>query len=114
MVIERGDVWWADLGEPQGAVAGFRRPVIVVQASRINASQIDSVLCIPLTGTLKWGVLPTNLRLPPEVTGLAKESVAQTTLMLAVDKDDLIERIGRITDRQLEQLFRCLDIALGR
>lgn len=27
MVISQGEIWWADLGEPRGSAAGYRRPV---------------------------------------------------------------------------------------
>ena len=52
--------------------------------------------------------------LPAKATGLDKDSVAQLTLMLAIDEEQLIERVGRISERQLAQLFARLDLALGR
>ena len=30
-MIKRGEIWWADLGEPKGSEPGYRRPVLVVQ-----------------------------------------------------------------------------------
>lgn len=86
----------------------------MVQGDHINESRIGTAICVLLTSNLKWGVAPTNLKLPSSATGLLQDSIAQTTHILAVDKRYMIERIGRISQRQLEQLFACLDIALGR
>ena len=112
--VGQRDVWWADLGDPIGSVAGFIRPVIIVQNDAINVSRLATYLCIPLTSNLRWKELPWNLFLSAAATGLDKDSVAQTGLMFAVDRNQLTEQAGRITARQIAQLFHCLDIALGR
>jgi mRNA interferase MazF len=112
--LSQGEVWWVDLGEPSGSVAGYRRPVIVIQGDEVNQSRIRTAICVPLTGNTKWGAIPTCLTLLPSATGLDYTSVARTTQILAVDEADFIEAVGRIPERQLLRLFDCLDIALGR
>jgi mRNA interferase MazF len=113
-VIIRGDIWWTDLGDPIGAVAGYHRPVIIIQADAINRSRLETVLCVPLTSNLSRAQLPTNLLLKSSSSGLDRDCVAQTTLLLAVDKIRLAQRVGVISPQKLEQLYRCLDTALGR
>ena len=112
--VAQRDIWWADLGEPIGSVAGFARPVIVIQSDAINASRLTTFLCVPLTSNPRWAMVPWNLPLPASATGLEHDSVAQTGLMFAADETQLIERAGRISQRRLDQLFTRLDIALGR
>lgn len=114
MLVSRRDVWWADLGEPIGSTSGFHRPVIILQSDAINVSRLATYLCVPLTGNLRTQIAPWNMLLPAKATGLDRDSVAQLTLMLAIDEEQLIERIGRINERQLAQLFAKLDLALGR
>ena len=114
MVIAQGDVWWADLDDPPGSVAGYLRPIIVVQGDSINRSRIATAICVPLTSNVKWAEAPGCLLLPANATGLDRDSVAQTTLILAVDKECLRERVGRISQKQLERLLGGLDIVLGR
>jgi mRNA interferase MazF len=75
---------------------------------------LTTYLSVPLTGNLKRQVAPWNMLLPAKATGLEKDSVAQTTLLFAVDQSQLIERTGRISDRQLGRLLARLDVALGR
>lgn len=114
MVIAQGEVWWADLGEPVGSSPGYRRPVVVVQCDALNQSRIGTVVCIPLTSNLKWAEAPGNLVLPRKITGLEKDSVANVSLIVAMDKQQLSECVGKVSERQLELLFAGIDVVLGR
>ena len=88
--------------------------MIILQSDAINVSRLATYLCVPLTGNLRTQIAPWNMLLAATATGLDKDSVAQLTLMLAIDEAQLIERVGRISERQLELLFAKLDLALGR
>jgi len=112
--ILQGDVWWADLAEPPGSAAGYRRPVIVIQGDAINRSRIATAICVPLTSNLKWAEAPGNVLVPAKASGLDRDSAAQVTLVLAIDKDCLTERVGRISPRLLERVMAGLDLVLGR
>ncbi|MDE2595943.1 MAG: type II toxin-antitoxin system PemK/MazF family toxin [Sphingomonadales bacterium] len=113
-MILQGDIWWADLADPPGSTAGYRRPVIVVQGDALNRSRLATVVCVPLTSNLAWGDAPGNLRLAASRTGLDRTSVAQTSLILAVDKDCLTERVGRISPADLARVLAGLDLVVGR
>lgn len=112
--LAQRDIWWADLGEPRGSEAGYHRPVVIVQSDALNASRQRTAICIPLTSNTAWRASPWNLFLSAKSTGLTKDSLAQAALILTIDRDRLIERIGRVAPAQLSKLFDCLDIALGR
>ena len=114
MVIGQGEVWWADLGEPIGSEPGFRRPVLVVQGDSLNRSRIATAVCLPLTSNLKWGEAPGNVLLKAKSTGLQKDSIANLSQIVALDKTALTERAGRISKQQLQLVFAGLDIVLGR
>lgn len=113
-MIGQGEVWWADLGEPIGSEPGFRRPVLVVQGDSLNRSRIATAVCVPLTSNLKWGEAPGNVLLKGKATGLHKDSVANLSQIVALDKTALTERVGRISKQQLQLVFAGLDIVLGR
>lgn len=114
MVIGQGEVWWADLGEPTGSNPGYRRPVIVVQCDALNQSRVNTVVCVPLTSNLKWADAPGNVLLPARATGLSKESVANVSLIVAVDRRHLTECVGKLSRRQLELVLAGIDTVLGR
>lgn len=107
-------MWWADLGEPAGSAPGYRRPVVVVQCDALNASRIGTVVCIPLTSNLKWARAPGNVLLSANMTSLPKDSVANVSLIVAIDKEQLIEQIGKISRRQVELILSGIDVILGR
>jgi mRNA interferase MazF len=114
VTVAQGDVWWADLPAPTGSGPAFRRPVVVVQGDALNRSRIATVVCVPLTSNLKWATAPGNVLLPSSATGLPKESVANVSQLVTLDKTDLTERIGKLARAKLELLRSGIDVVLGR
>lgn len=114
MVIGQGEVWWADLPAPRGSEPGFRRPVVVVQGDTLNRSRIATVVCVPLTSNLNWADAPGNVLLKSRATGLPKESVANVSQIVTLDKATLTERTGKLSTATLELLLSGIDVVLGR
>lgn len=112
--VLQGDVWWADLPEPVGSGPGLRRPVVVVQGDSFNRSRIATVVCVPLTSNLRWADAPGNVLLGARLTGLPKDSVANVSLVVALDRAVLTERTGRLPRRKIELVLRGIDTVLGR
>jgi mRNA interferase MazF len=94
--VARGDIWWAELGVPSGAEPGFRRPVLVVQADAFNRSRISTVLAVVLTSSMRLLDAPGNALLTRRVSGLPKDSVANVSQLVTLDRSDLRERAGRV------------------
>jgi mRNA interferase MazF len=114
VVIAQGEVWWADLAEPTGSEPGFRRPVVVVQCDAFNRSRIGTVVCVPLTSNLRWAGAPGNVLLEVEATGLPKDSVANVSQIVALDRGVLIGRVGRLPERAFGSILSGIDVVVGR
>jgi mRNA interferase MazF len=114
VVVSQGEIWWAELGAPVGSGPGFRRPVVVVQGDAFNRSRIGTIVCVPLTSNLKWADAPGNLLLKASATGLDRDSVANVSLIVAIDRSQLTERVGKISERKLGQVLAGIDVMLGR
>jgi len=114
VVISQGDIWWADLPSPTGSGPGFRRPVVVVQGDALNRSRIATAVCVPLTSNLKWAKAPGNVMLSPRLTGLPKDSVANVSQVVSLDKALLMDRTGRLPRAQLGLVLSGIDVVLGR
>ena len=114
MILAQGDVWWADLPEARGSGPGFRRPVVVVQGDALNRSRIATVACVALTSNVRWATAPGNVLLASSVTGLPKESVANVSQVVTLDKTDLTERTGKLSKSKLELVLSGIDVILGR
>jgi mRNA interferase MazF len=114
MVIAQGEVWWADLAAPAGSGPGFRRPVVVVQGDALNRSRLATVVCLPLTSNLRWAEAPGNVLLSSRITGLPKDSVANASQIVALDKGHLTDRVGRLPRAKVDLLLSGIDVVLGR
>jgi mRNA interferase MazF len=97
VVIQRGEVWWADLGDPAGSEPGFRRPVLIVQADAFNRSRIDTTIAVVLTSNLRLLDAPGNVLVPKRASGLPKDSVANVSQLVTLDRSDLTELAGKVS-----------------
>lgn len=85
--IRRGEIWWVDLVvDPRGSEPGFRRPVIVVQDDFFNRSSLATVVVVAVTANLALSDLPGNVLLPRRETGLKRDSVANVSALITVDR----------------------------
>lgn len=114
MVISQGDVRWAELPPPVGSGPGYRRPVVIVQGDSLNRSRLATAVCVPLTSNLRWADAPGNVLLAARQTGLPKDSVANVSRVVALDRTLLEERAGRIPRAKLDLLLAGIDVVLGR
>ena len=113
-MISQGDVCWAELPAPTGSGPGYRRPVIVVQGDALNRSRLATVVCVPLTSNLRWADAPGNVLLTARMTGLPKDSVANVSQVVALDRTLLEERVSRVSRARIDLLLAGLDIIVGR
>ena len=85
-----------------------------MQGDALNRSQIGTVVCVPLTSNLRWADAPGNVLLPARVTGLAKDSVANVSQIVALDKDLLTDHVSKIPGAKFQLLMTGIDLVLGR
>lgn len=114
MVIQQGEVWWAELPEPVGSGPGFRRPVLIIQGPALNRSRLATAVCVPLTSNLRWATAPGNVLLSAQHTGLPKDSVANVSQIVALDRSVLTELVGQLPSSQLEAVLKGIELILRR
>lgn len=108
MVIERGALYWADLGPAVGSRPAKRRPVLVIQAGSYNASRLATVLAAVITSNTVLATMPGNTFLPASATGLPQDSVVNVTALVTLNKTDLSERIGMAPQSLMQEVDRGL------
>lgn len=113
MVIHRGEIWWAELDEPRGSEPGFRRPVLVVQSDAFNRSRIATVIAIVLTSNLRLADAPGNVLVAARESGLRKDSVANVSQVVTLDRDTLAERASRVDSATMRSVDRGIRLALA-
>lgn len=114
-MITRGSIYWVDpLGEPLGNRPAKRRPVLVVQSAAYSASALSTVIAVVVTSNTALAAMPGNVFLPSGATGLPRDSVANVTAMVTLDKDDLSDVVGQLPAYLLDDvdqgLRRVLDL----
>ena len=113
MVVERGQVWSADLGEPEGSEPGYNRPVLIVQSDAFNRSRLRTVIAVVLTTNLRLVDAPGNVLIPAKASGLKRDSVANVSQVITIDREFLIERAGRVRGQFLKDVENGLRLILG-
>lgn len=114
MVVAQGEIWWADLPDPIGSGPGLRRPVVVVQGDAFNRSRIATAVCVPLTSNLRWADAPGNVALSTRVTRLPKDSVANVSQIVTLDRSLLTDRVAKLPRAKLDLVLAGIDVMLGR
>lgn len=109
----RGEIWWADLGEPKGAQPSFRRPVLIVQDDLLTQSRLNTVMVVPLTTNLRRGLAVGNVQLEPRETGLNVASVALVCQVISVDRAFFSDVVGSLPKRSMHKVDAGLRLALG-
>jgi mRNA interferase MazF len=88
--------------------------VVVVQSEALNRSRLATVLCVPLTSNLAWADAPGCVLLAARSTGLSKDSAANATQLVTLDRSILTERVGKLSRAKLDLVLAAIDIVLGR
>lgn len=104
MVIDQGDVFWVDLGEPAGSEPGYCHPHVVVQNNVFNRSRINTVVVCALTSNLRRAKAPGNVLLEEGEAHLP-QSVVNVSQIFTVDKRDLGEKIGALSPGRVRQIL---------
>ncbi len=112
MVVKQGEIYWIDLGEPKGSERGYRHPYIVVQNNVFNVSRINTVVVCALTSNLKRAKAPGNVVLNKGEANLPKKSVVNISQIYTVNKSDLLERIGQISEERLLQVLNGIQLLI--
>jgi mRNA interferase MazF len=112
VVIDRGSIWWADLGEPRGSEPGYRRPLLVIQADAFNRSRIQTVIAAVLTTNLRLVDAPGNVLVPATTSGLRRDSVANVSQLITVNREDLQERSGQLDAETMRRVNAGLRLVL--
>jgi mRNA interferase MazF len=105
VVINQGDIYWVDLGEPSGSAPGYRHPHVVIQNNVFNRSRINTVVVCVMTSNLRRAEAPGNVLLEAGEGNLPKQSVVNVSQLYTVDKRDLVEFIGRLSQQRMRQVL---------
>ena len=111
--MNRGEIWWADLGPYRTLEQTGRRPVIVWQSNTLTRL-LQSVVVVPLTTNLDRARLAGSAVVAASDGGLSADSVALAFQMRAIPKKCLKTFVRALTAEELAELDLATDEVLGR
>ena len=111
--MQRGEIWWANLAVPRGSEPGYRRPVVILQQDDFNRSRIATVIAVVLISNLRLQDAPGNVLLRTRDSSLPKDSVANVSQLVTLDKSSLTERITSLPAATLKQVESGVRLVLG-
>jgi mRNA interferase MazF len=112
VVIERGGIYWTDLGAPFGTRPAKRRPVVVISADTYSQSRLATVVALVITSNTDLATMPGNVFLPAAATGLPRDSVVNVTAVVTLNKAELAEQTGGAPLALLREIDRGLRTSL--
>ncbi len=113
MVIQRGEIWWANLSEAQGSGPGYRRPVLIVQSDLFNLSKIQTVVVAVITKNLELAKAPGNVSISAKTSHLPVDSVVNVSQVITIDKNLLAEYVGALSEKKMARITEGLKLVLS-
>ena len=113
MVVERGEIWWADLPEPRGSSPDYEHPIVITQADFLSKTAINTVIGVVITTNLTLAEMPGNVLIEKRQSGLSKDSVVNVMQIVTIDKSQLLEFVGTLSERKMEQIDKGLRLVLS-
>lgn len=113
MVIRKGSIYWVDFSPGKGSEPIGRRPGLVVQNDILNDSNINTVIMLAVTSTLKFGELPGNIVLKKGEANVPKKCVINVTQIKSVDKTSIKEKIGTLSKKRIDEVHEGLKLVMN-
>ena len=85
----------------------------MIQNDLLNDSNINTVIMLAITSTLKFGELPGNVILRKGEANLPKKCVVNLTQIKSVDKRSIKEKIGTLPKKRMAEVHEGLKIVTG-
>ena len=113
MVIRKGSIYWVDFSPGKGSEPTGRRPGLVIQNDILNDSNLNTVIMLAITSTMKFGELPGNVILRKGEANIPKKCVINVTQIKSVDKQSIKEKIGTLSKKIMDEVHEGLKLVMN-
>ncbi|PLR74044.1 PemK family transcriptional regulator [Bacillus sp. UMB0728] len=111
MLVNKGEVYLADLGKGIDPELGGIRPVVII-SNRINNKFSPTVTILPITSQITKAKLPTHVELGL-LTNMNKESVVLAEQIKTISKKRLNQLITTVDSSVMERIEDAIKIQMG-
>ena len=114
MEIKKGNIYWINFSPATGSELKDMHPAVVVQATHINNTAINTVVVVGITSNIRLKDIKGNVYIKKNHFGLKKDSVINISQIFTVDKIRLEKYIGTLPLPVLEEVYFGLDLLFGK
>ena len=100
----QGDIYWVRFGHSGDSGPSGKRPAVVIQNDLLNRSNLNTTIVALITSNLKLAGVPGNVLLKKGIANLPKSSVVVVSQMATVDKSRLLEKMGTLPIKLVEEI----------
>jgi len=111
-MINRGEIYFAQLNPVVGSEQGGIRPVLVIQ-NDIGNQYSPTTIVLAITSQINKAKLPTHIELKAEKYGLERDSVILAEQIRTIDKTRLKQRIAVLDEEMMDNVDYAMQISLG-
>ena len=105
----RGEVWLVNWNPTRGSEQAGKRPALIIQ-NNIGNEKASTTIVAAISSSVK--IYPMNVKIDPPEGGLEFSSIVKTGQILTVSKERLEKRLGRISEKKMEEVNRAIKLSL--
>lgn len=109
--VNRGDVFYADLGYGQGSEQSGHRPVLVIQ-NDVGNKNSTTVIIAPITSVIRDNPLPTHV-IFEDTSVFDYKSCVLLEQIRVIDKGRLKMYLGKISTKIMQEVNKAISISLA-
>src|SRR5699024_4836077 len=112
LIVQRGEVYFADLSPVVGSEQGGVRPVLILQ-NDIGNRFSPTVIVAAITAQIQKAKLPTHVEIDAKRYKFDRDSVILLEQIRTLDKQRLTDKITRLDTDMMHKIDQALEISLG-
>lgn len=112
LLVKRGEIYFADMGEGVGSEQNGIRPVLVLQNDVGNKFSPTTIVAL-ITSINKKMNLPVHLEIPKTISRLPQDSVVLLEQIRTIDKKRLLKKVSFLDSETMNEIDEKILISLG-
>lgn len=112
LLVKRGEIYFADMGEGIGSEQNGVRPVLILQNDVGNKYSPTTIVAL-ITSISKKMNLPVHYEIRKEVSNLPQDSVVLLEQIRTIDKQRLLKKVSHLNEEQMKTINHKILVSLG-
>lgn len=110
-MVQRGEIYYADLSPVVGSEQGGMRPVLILQ-NNVGNKYSPTIIVAAITTKIDKGQMPTHVEVGSD-RGLEKDSVVLLEQIRTIGKQRIREKITQLKKGKMKEIDEALRISVG-